>query len=303
MSLRTTRIASIAVTSEPVFGLMVLAFALVALGGCTRQEASGLGPGDPGAVAAMAMAAAPANLRAPDQRDTLAYEHTISIELSKETLPDRVREIEAACAADRASGCTILDVSLRSHEDLPNGSIRMRLASRGVGPIIEMAAKDGKVIARTTQAEDLAQPVADTERQLALLSLHRDRLAQFMKSKEIKIDQLITISKELATVQTQIDSLGAERANLQRRIDTDLLTIQLTLPQQDYVAERSPVMDALRFFGSDFREAIGQVIRFVAILLPWLIIIVPGVIVLRLFWRWITRWLARRERRGAEGAA
>ncbi len=160
-----------------------------------------------------------------------------------------------------------------------------------------MAGEGGEITSRNTHAEDLAEPIADTERQLALLTTHRDRLAEFMKSKDIKVEQLITVSKELASTQSQIDSLGSQRANLRRRVDTELLTINLSLPRQAYEAEQSPVRDAFRSFGSNLRDALADVIRFVAALLPWLVVVLPGLILLRLFWRWITRWLARRELR------
>lgn len=266
---------------------------LVLLSGCSK-EMSGVGsefaPSEPRTMAALAPPA-----QGGRQVGTLAYEHSISIEMSREVLPTRLREIEAACNADRASSCTVLDVSLQSNQDLPSGHIRMRLAPGGVEPIIALASKDGEVTSRNTSAEDLAEPVADTERQIALMTLHRDRLTEFMKNKDIKIEQLITVSKELATVQSQLDSLGTQRANLRRRIDTDLLTINLSLPRQDYTSEQSPVKDALRSFGSDFREAVGMVIRFFAVLLPWLVVILPSLFLLRLFWRWIGRKLARRQ--------
>lgn len=285
----------------------VLICALSALYGC-NDGASGLtstatsGLAGTHAVPAMALqqaAMAPAETAwAPVRRtDTLAYEHTVSIETSKDLLPTRLREVEAACNADRPSACTILDVSLSSQQDLPHGSIRMRLAPAGLEPIITLASKDAKVTGRSTHAEDLAEPVADNERQLALLTLHRDRLTEIMKGK-LNVDQLITVSKELATVQSQIDARSTERANLQRRIDTDLLTINFSLPMQVYAADQSPVMDALRSFGSNFREAVGMVIRFLAVLLPWLVIILPGLFLLRLFWRWIGRMIVRREQRG-----
>jgi hypothetical protein len=226
---------------------------------------------------------------------SLAYEHVLSIEMRRELLPTRLREIEAACNADDASNCTVLEVASSSNQDLPSGNIRMRLAPGGVGPIIALASKDGEVTSRNTRAEDLAEPVADTERQIALLTLHRDRLTEFMKNKDIKIEQLITVSKELATVQSQLDSLGTQRANLRRRIDTDLLTINLSLPRQDYTSEQTPVRDALRSFGSDFREAVGTVVRFFAVLVPWLVVILPGLFLLRLFWQWIGRKLVRRQ--------
>jgi hypothetical protein len=56
--------------------------------------------------------------------------------------------------------------------------------------------------------------------------------------------------------------------------------------------------DALHSFGADFRDAIAQVIRFLAVLLPWLVIAIPGVVAVRVLWRDITRCLAARERKG-----
>jgi hypothetical protein len=273
--------------------------ASICLGGCQQKagvEAS-YGLAQESAATRLAGAAAPAANASEPRESTLAYEHAISIELSKELIPVRLRELEAACAADRASDCTMLQVEMRSTDDVPSGLIRVRLARGGVEPIIELASNEGEVKSRSTHAEDLAQPIADTERQLALLTLHRDRLTELMKTKDIKIDQLIALSKELATVQTQIDSYSTERANLRRRVATELLTINLSPPGRDYAVEQTPVMDSIRLFGSMFREAIGQVITFVAFVVPWLVIIVPGLILLRLFWRWIGRWLTRRERR------
>ena len=181
---------------------------------------------------------------------------------------------------------------------MPSASIRMRLAPGGVDSLIDLAGKEGKITARSTQAEDLAQPVADTERQLALLSVHRDRLLEIMKSRDLKIDQLITVSRELAGVQSQLDSLSSAHANLIRRIDTDLLTIDLSPPLAAFESESTVVGDALRQFGRDFRVALAMVIGFVAGLVPWLFVILPGLVLLRLFWRWLGRWLGRLERGG-----
>ncbi|MFC4313487.1 DUF4349 domain-containing protein [Steroidobacter flavus] len=271
----------------------IVACCLVLISGCSKEMA-GVSPASAPMETRLISEFAPA-AQGGRQLGTLAYEHSISIETSREVLPARVREIEAACNADRASNCTVLEVTLQSNQDLPSGHIRMRLAPDGVEPIITLASKDGEVTSRNTSAEDLAEPVADTERQIALMTLHRDRLTEFMKNKDIKIEQLITVSKELATVQSQLDSLSTQRANLRRRIDTELLTINLSLPRQTYLSEQSPVKDALRSFGSNFREAVAMVISFFAVLLPWLIVILPGLFFLRLFWQWIGRKLARRQ--------
>ncbi|MET0534835.1 MAG: DUF4349 domain-containing protein [Steroidobacter sp.] len=232
---------------------------------------------------------------AQTRSDTLAYEHTVWIELNRDVVPTRLREIESACTSNQPAECTVLEVTLNGQEDVFSGTIRMRIAPQGVDPTIETASQGGKLTSRSTRAEDLAQPIADTQRRLALLTTHRDRLAEFMKSKDIKVEQLIAVSKELATAQTEIDSLGAEQAQLRRRVDTNVLTIHLSPPQSDYAARRSPIKDALKFFGSNFREAVGQVIEFIAVLLPWLVIVLPGLFLVRAFWAWIGRKLAKRS--------
>src|SRR5688572_7207961 len=272
------------------FGVIVTGV-LVTLAGCQQKQAS----------SRMSFAAQEASGSSPTNEapDTLAYDHSVSVEVDAETVPERLREIEAACKADSASSCTIIESSLRWRERLPSASIRMRLAPRGVEGLITLANRDGKVVERTTNAEDLAQPVADTERNLALLGVHRDRLADIMKRKDLPIDQLITASKELATVQSQVESASSTHANLRRRIDTDLLTIGLSPPMADILSETTPVSDALRASGANFREATAMVIGFVSALVPWLVVVLPGLVLLRMFWRWLGRWLGRFERRAA----
>jgi hypothetical protein len=281
---------------------MIVALGLVAFSGCQQKPAAGRAAEAQGQSSSAMGLAAPgssASSSANEPRDTLAYEHTVSVDLDRETLPARLREIEAACNADTASRCTILESSLRWRERTPTASIRMRLAPGGVDGLIALASKDGKIVERNTHAEDLAQPVADTERKLALLGVHRDRLTEIMKSKGLQIDQLITVSKELATVQAQIEALSGAHANLLRRIDTDLLTIDLSPPIADLLSATTPVRDALRESGETFREALAMVIGFVSGLVPWLFVVLPGLVLLRMFWRWGGRWLGRMERQAA----
>lgn len=250
----------------------------------------------------MTAAAAPAVRQVAQSTDTLAYEHSVSIELNRKLLPTRLREIESACATNKPVECKVLEVSLHGQEDVFTGIIRMRIAPQGVESTVEAASLGGKLTSRSTRAEDLAQPIADTQRKLALLSTHRDRLAEIMKSKDLKIEQLITVSKELATVQTDIDSLSTEQAQLRRRVDTDLLTINLSPPNAAYIAQQTPIRDALRYFGRNFREAVAQVIGFVAVVVPWLVILLPGLFLLRASWSWIGRILAQRQHRKATAA-
>ncbi len=245
------------------------------------------------------------HLRQPDpsrpaEENTLAYEHNVSVELDRELIMSRMEDVQTACRQHRKSSCAILDVSLNNRDDIPDGTIRMRLAPADLETVLVIAAKGGRITKRSTHAEDLSAPVADTEREAALLSTHRDRLAAIIKDRQLMIDQLIAASRELSTVQARLDELATERANLRRRIDTELLSLHLHPPRRAYLDEQHPIRDALKSFGHDFTHAIGQIIRFIAVMLPWLVVIVPGIILLRLFWRRIGQWLTRRELRRTE---
>ena len=258
------------------------------LAACSRQDSPGsreaFGKGAP-LVQTSIVEEVPAH--GPD--DTLAYEHTVAVELSPGLVANRMTEIRATCTSRHELSCVVLDVSFQSELSVPNGTLRLRMAPAAVEQVIAIAAKDGRVTSRNTHAEDLAGPVRDTERELSQLTAQRDRLTEFTNRKGLPVDQLITVSKELASVQAQIDTLNTRKASLHRRIDTELLMINLSSPKEAYAAEQTPILDAVRSFGTDFKDAIAQVIRFIAVLLPWLVVIIPGLIVVRLLWRWTTR--------------
>jgi hypothetical protein len=283
--------------------LVFCALSALSVASCSRYDTAG-GSSAAG-VAARLMAIAPAEApmpnteRARQRNESLAYEHSVTVALSKELLPTRIQELQAACASAKDFSCTLLDVTTGAWEKVPNGSVRLRLSPPGVDPMIALASKGGEIISRRTHAEDLAEPVADTERELAQLTTHRDRLQELMKAKDIKIDSLITVSRELAEVQARLDAVATQKAGLRRRIDTELLSIDLRLPDYAAATEQTPVLDAFRSFGSNFKEAIANVISFLALALPWIVLVVPALILLRLFWRWISRWIARREARAA----
>jgi len=283
--------------------LLFCALSALGVASCARYDAAGgstaAGVASPLMAVEVAQPQLPRATGIPQRNDSLAYQHSVTVALSKELLPTRIQELQAACKSAKDFTCTLLDVTAGSWEKVPNGSVRLRLSPPGVDPMIALASRGGEIKSRQTHAEDLAEPVADTERELAQLTTHRDRLQELMKSKDIKIDSLITVSRELASVQSRLDALGTQKAGLRRRIDTELLSIDLRLPEYAAATERTPVLDAFRSFGSNFKEAIANVISFLALALPWIVLLVPALILLRLFWRWISRWIARREARAA----
>jgi hypothetical protein len=266
---------------------LFLLLPVLLLGGCARKQA-------PGGFAAFAPASQIATVERP-ANSTLAYAHEVTVEISADGLLQRLDAVRAACVADRANACTVLDVARRNDGGVPSGRVVVRLAPAGVDPLVRLAGQGGKLLSVTTHADDLAEPVQDTERQLAQLNAYREKLTDFMQRRDLGIDQLLTVSKELAGVQAQIDDANTKRATLRRRIDTDRLTVDLQVPRLEAESQSSRVGEAVRGFLSTMTGSLADVIGFTALLLPWLIIVIPGFLSVRWLWNRTSRWLRSRN--------
>jgi hypothetical protein len=261
-------------------GWSMAVVALTLLVSCKQPEVTAPTTSEPPPLAAdvTASAAAAADgtpASKPRPVRTLAYQHTVSVELGKAVLSARMREVQNACTSREELGCTLLDISLDEQSEVPSASIVLRLAPGQVDPMVQIAAHGGRILSRSTHAEDLAQPMADTERQISLLTMHRDRLSEFLKHPDLKIQEVLELSREISSAQTQIETLGATKTNLQRRIDTELLTLRLSPPEGAYRSVQTPIRNALRSFGDDFSSTLAVLIRLFAILLPLILVLVP----------------------------
>ena len=137
---------------------------VLALVGCGRQEINARLPASNGSHE-VALKLATTTETTKRAGNTLAYEHTVSIEIKDDNLAARIRDVRNACGSRENFACTLLDVDLRTELDVRGGSVRMRLAPTAVEALIGIAAQGGRITSRGTHAEDLAEPISDVERE------------------------------------------------------------------------------------------------------------------------------------------
>lgn len=256
-------------------GMLVLAVA-----GCSKSEhAAEAGAGAAGAVASPAGAA-------------LAYEHDIDIQLDAAAIGQRVKQIADACQAARFGDCAVLQVGQQGGE-YPTGSIRVRIAPKGVEPLIGLAGQGGEVSSRNTHAEDLAEQVADTALTKARLQKEHERLLAYQDGKDIKMADLLVITQRLSEIEAGVEQANKDAAQQRRRIDTQLVTMQFHTPSGQ--RSRSEIGQALRESGTILTTSVAFVIRAVAALLPVTLVL------------WLFGWIGlklwrRRQRRNAHNS-
>lgn len=254
--------------------IFVFLLALLLLG-CGKKKANVHEPGSTGI-------AVQAELSQRESGEFLSYSHSFTIDLREDEIRAAYSATVEACAADKEHGCTILDANLSSGR-YTSAYIKLRTKPEGVRPILDVAAGYGEIIQEKTHVDDLAQPVVDNKKRLAMLENHRDRLLVLHEKASSDIQALIKISEELSKVQSQLESAAGQEAHLKERIAKDIVEIHFSS-----IAGRSfwrPISKALSGFTGKLAEGISDTISTAAYLLPWLVLGMPALFLLRLMWR------------------
>ncbi len=256
---------------------ILAAFLIAALSGCSPYGESGL--------SRPARAYAPLAMKNQEQRSAdkyLAYEHSISIDAEESSIKPLYEKLVASCNADTASGCTVLNSNLTTGRYM-SASIRVRAKPAGIKALADVAATGGTVSSQGTRVEDLARPVIESNKRLDMLKQYQKRLLDLEQRSRHDADSLIKLSKELATVQTELEAASGEHAQLMARINMDTLDISIS-PH----ANRSfwaPIGNAFTDFSSTLSSGVASAISGFAALLPSALLLLVVFLLGRKWWK------------------
>jgi|SRR5271166_4782201 len=262
-----------------VYGVGMAVVAGLSAAGCSRNDAPRLAMPATMMESAGVMAPRERSQRSPG---TLSREHNVVIDVPESQLETRFHRVVERCTADAAHQCTILQSDL-STGDSPSGHIRLRIDPAAVEELISFASSLGRLEHRSTTVEDLADAIQDTQSRLEMLTNYRRQLLELQAKAATNVDAAIRIASELSTVQTNLERAAGEAANQAKRTSTDIVTMDLVVAQR--TAYWRPIREALRDFLGNLSNGMSQGITAVAYIVPWLLVAVPGLYVVRLLWR------------------
>jgi hypothetical protein len=237
-------------------------------------------------------ARAPDNPPAASQQQRLAITHRFTLRVpSAETEAIQQRHM-AECTK---LGCTILSTSIdRSTEGRFNAraAVRIKPESYDVFAAV-LAAPPSRITMHAQSAEDLALPIFEVEKRLETKTVLRDRLTAMLRDQSVKTAaDLITIEKELAAAQGDIETIAAQRDNLRTRTDTVRIDITYTgVTGQVGGVDLTPIQQSISGIGQTLVSSVSWLIATLAALVPWLPVIAF------VWWigrRGIRRWRARK---------
>lgn len=218
---------------------------------------------------------------------SLAYEHTVSVSTRSEAIAIRIDDIRRACTNERFGACDLLRVE-QTNDRLAGGSVTVRVAPEGVEPLIELAGKEGTFGHRVTRAEDLADVVANAQRQREELESQRATLLELKSQGNLAVADGLAIARELAAVTRTLTEIDREQAKLELRLATNLLTVNFSSDEESNAW--AGVGDALAEAADSFADGLSESIGVLAFGFPFLLVAFP----VALAWRWLWRKITRR---------
>ncbi|TAK91162.1 MAG: DUF4349 domain-containing protein [Aquabacterium sp.] len=270
---------------------IALAASLVlSLSACSKKEETSLAQSTPSrAMSASAKSAAQPSGAAEQAKDTqaatrryLALSHHLVIESSGQDLQ---AQFDGAMSRAVALGAEVLSARIGKEGPLnrPSAELSLRLPPQAVeGFLASLSNARAQIQSHQRDSEDKTDQVIDAEARIKNLTDLRDRLRAMLASRPGNIKDVLDIEKELADTQAQLDTVAGLRKALANETDKVLVHIQfqarLGVQEDGFFA---PVSYALQDAGRVLVQSLAGLITFVAAVLPWLLILVPGAWLLR----------------------
>jgi hypothetical protein len=206
----------------------------------------------------------------------VAVRHKLEIVEASSGLPKSIDAVVAFCGTIQ---CEVLSSSVTSEAAglSPSGSIAARVAPQDLNKFLEFVEKQGSVAQHATESEDKTAAVVDVEAKLKNQTDFRDSLRKMLARPGASVADLLQIQEKLAEAQAELDSEATQRKVLAN--ETEKVYVEIAFRSDRPATRRgsfAAVGEALRDFGSVLGDSLAALIMAIAAVVPWLIVIIPG---------------------------
>ncbi|MGB2592137.1 MAG: DUF4349 domain-containing protein [Candidatus Acidiferrum sp.] len=205
---------------------------------------------------------------------------------------DLQKSWEATIAFCKTIRCEVLNstITTRAAGAEPSGAIAARVVPDDLQALLAQVQKLGQISTHTTDREDVTNQVIDSEAKLKNLTALRDSLREMLKKPSATVQDLVAIQQQLADTQAQLDSETAQRKVLAN--ETEKIAVNISFRVVAHGAPSgafSQVRDAFLESGSVLADSLASLITVIVTLIPWMILIIPGIWLLAKTWRRLKR--------------
>lgn len=222
--------------------------------------------------------------KSEETKKYIALRHNLTIETPAEKMQ---ANFDAAVKHCEALNCQMLGANYNKQTPYspPSAYLSVRVPPRNVEIFLSGLASNGEITQHGRDSEDKTNQVVDADARIKNLTEFRDQLRVMLSDKSAKFKDLIEVQRELVNTQSELDSIVSMRKILSQ--ETDLVAVNINFTATQGITEQgffAPVARALKDAGRVMMESFAAVITFVMNILPWLLIGVPILLLVRKYW-------------------
>ncbi len=238
----------------------------------------------------------PPNLQSddnPSNQNFLAYRYNYGFTLPTRSIASTSTSHAQTCHDAGPRLCQVLNSSTSAFNE---DNVTARLTLRAQPEWLEgfksnlqssVEAAKGKMISNSMSSENLTRQILDTDARLKAQTTLRDRLQGLLATRNAELTDLLALERELARVQSEIESATTTLNVLRKRVS--MSTVDIYYQSQSVAVSQSaiaPIGRALKGFVRSFSHGLAAAITFLASVLPWLLLIIfPTFWLIRRWWR------------------
>lgn len=230
----------------------------------------------------------PQNDSAPSKTETtqrlLAYSYTYRVEIENERLIPLWKKHQQECLYP---DCELISANGQEATDQQSASahLKIRLVPTKLKQFeSHLTGQGGIITQRYVNSEDKTETIRDVEHRLQIQSSLRDRYRVLLNQTH-NMTEILSIEKELSRIQQDIEELTAKQKQVRREVAKVLIDVDYAAPVTFDQGALSPVKQALNDLGRNFAEGLASAITFIAVSLPWAVIVLPLIVLLVRFKR------------------
>ncbi|GEM_PF-3195528 len=151
---------------------------------------------------------------------------TLTVEVKQGELEGKLAQAKSLLSSQ---GATITNVAFREYYSTRSYSVTFKIAPEKFDQTVESLKALGEIKAASVGIEDVTRQYTDLDMRIANKEVELYRLQQ-LYNKSGTVEELLAVEKSVSRVEVELESLKAQKKDLQGRIDLSTVTLQLSEP-------------------------------------------------------------------------
>ena len=225
----------------------------------------------------------------PVSTPQIAYSYQYGYRLPALEIPKAQQAHVQLCEQRGPSVCRVLNMENSGGEgDYANGMLHLEVAAkqaRNFGSQLAEAADEygGDQISASISGEDLSKQIVDTEARLRSRELLSQRLTELLRTKSGSVKELVEAERAVTQVNEEIDEARSWLKEMRGRVAFSKIIVNYQSSAPGSGGFMQPIRQAFGGVASIMGNSVGAAITFIALTLPWILMIGLAVFLRRRF--------------------